>query len=82
MYNYMMQHPEYLTKDNDEGLRRAIKENYAYLMESSSIQYLIERNCEVTQVGELLDDKNYGIGMRKGKLNCWIEECQTQRIIT
>lgn len=69
MFNYMQQHPEFLTKDNDEGLRRAINENYAYLMESSSIQYMIERNCEVTQIGDLLDDKNYGIGMRKGKRN-------------
>lgn len=34
-------------------------------MESSSIEYMIERNCEVTQVGGLLDDKGYGIAMRK-----------------
>lgn len=67
MYNYMVQNPQYLTHDNNEGLERAINENYAYLMESSSIQYIIERNCDVTQIGDLLDDKNYGIGMRKGK---------------
>lgn len=67
MYQYMVNHPELLTQDNEEGLRRALTENYAYLMESSSIQYLIERNCEVTQIGDLLDDKNYGIGMRKGE---------------
>lgn len=38
-------------------------------MESSSIEYMIERNCEVTQVGGLLDDKGYGIAMRKSSKN-------------
>lgn len=67
MYNYMQQNPHLLTSSNIEGLDRATNENYAFLMESSSIQYIIERNCEVTQIGDLLDDKNYGIGMRKGE---------------
>lgn len=44
------------------------KENdYAFLMESSSIEYVTERHCEVTQVGGLLDDKGYGIAMKKSK---------------
>lgn len=36
-------------------------------MESSSILYETERKCNLTQVGDKLDDKNYGIGMRKGE---------------
>ena len=36
-------------------------------MESSSIDYNTERFCNLTQVGERLDDKNYGIGMRKSE---------------
>lgn len=67
MYNYMVQHPELMTKDNGQGLDWAKKKNlnYAFLMESSSIEYIIERNCDVTQVGGLLDEKGYGIAMRK-----------------
>lgn len=68
MYNYMVEHPEYMTKDNTQGLIWAKTKNYAFLMESSSIQYIIERNCDVTQVGDLLDEKGYGIAMRKGTL--------------
>lgn len=34
-------------------------------MESTSIEYLTERNCMVTQIGGLLDEKGYGIAMRK-----------------
>lgn len=66
----MVQHPEFMTKDNEQGLKWAKKKNnnYAYLMESSSIEYLIERNCDVTQVGDLLDEKGYGIAMRKSNV--------------
>ncbi|XP_039445715.1 glutamate receptor ionotropic, kainate 2 isoform X2 [Culex pipiens pallens] len=65
MYEYMMQNPELLTSSNPEGLNRAKTENYAFLMESSSIEYIVERECDVTQIGGLLDDKGYGIAMRK-----------------
>lgn len=72
MYKVMMANPSVLVYENDEGLRRAQSENYAYLMESTSLQYYTERFCNVTQVGDLIDDRNYAIGMRKGKLdrNC------------
>ena len=65
MYQYMVDHPEHMTSSNDEGLKRAKAGKYAYLMESSSIEYIIERNCEVTQVGGELDAKGYGIAMKK-----------------
>lgn len=67
MYEFMMAHPEYLTSSNPEGLHRVKTEDYAFLMESTSIEYLVERNCDVAQVGGLLDDKGYGIAMRKSK---------------
>jgi hypothetical protein len=54
-----------MTGSNDEGLERAKAGKYAYMMESSSIEYIIERNCEVTQVGGELDAKGYGIAMKK-----------------
>lgn len=36
---------------------------YAYLMESTTIEYVVERNCDLTQVGGMLDSKGYGIAM-------------------
>jgi hypothetical protein len=61
--------PSVFTTSNSEGVARVIKENgnYAFLMESVSIQYLIERHCELDQVGGQLDSKNYGIAMQKSK---------------
>lgn len=53
------------TTSNVEGVNKVVKEkgSYAFLMESTSIEYVIERNCELTQVGGLLDSKGYGIAM-------------------
>ncbi|XP_011502789.1 PREDICTED: glutamate receptor ionotropic, kainate 2-like [Ceratosolen solmsi marchali] len=66
MYQYMIDNAkEVLTSDNDEGKIKTINENYAFLMESSSIDYIQERECNLTQIGGLLDQKGYGIAMRK-----------------
>lgn len=54
-----------LVEDNDVGLSRVLNGTYAYFMESASIEYFTERYCNLTKVGDLLDDKSYGIGMRK-----------------
>lgn len=67
MWQFMSNHPEHLTSSNIEGVERVKTQNYAFLMESTSIEYTVERECDVTQVGGLLDDKGYGIAMRKSK---------------
>lgn len=43
------------------------KGSYAYLMESTTIEYVVERNCDLTQVGGMLDSKGYGIAMPPSK---------------
>lgn len=64
----MMDHAdEVLMETNEEGVWKVQQENYAYLMESTSIEYIQQRKCNVTQVGGLLDSKGYGIAMRKGR---------------
>ncbi|XP_011872397.1 PREDICTED: glutamate receptor ionotropic, kainate 2-like isoform X2 [Vollenhovia emeryi] len=66
MYNYMKAHAdEVLMESNEDGVWKVQNENYAYLMESSSIEYIKQRKCNVTQIGGLLDSKSYGIAMRK-----------------
>ena len=39
---------------------------YAFLMESTTIEYVIERECDTTQIGGLLDSKGYGIALPPG----------------
>ncbi|KAL9891638.1 glutamate receptor ionotropic, kainate 2 isoform X3 [Glossina fuscipes] len=65
MYEFMDSHPEYMTSTNAEGVTRVENENYAFLMESTTIEYITERRCTLTQVGTLLDEKGYGIAMKK-----------------
>ncbi|XP_020295440.1 glutamate receptor ionotropic, kainate 2-like isoform X1 [Pseudomyrmex gracilis] len=66
MYNYMKDHAdEVLIEKNEEGVWKVQHENYAYFMESTSIEYITQRKCNLTQIGGLLDSKSYGIAMRK-----------------
>ena len=44
---------------------RVARENgkYAFLMESTTVEYIVERQCDLTQIGGLLDSKGYGIAL-------------------
>lgn len=53
--------------DNDVGIKWAEESKYALFMESSSIEYNVERHCNLQQVGGKLDQKGYGIAMQKRK---------------
>jgi glutamate receptor, ionotropic, invertebrate len=67
MWQFMKENPDVWTSSNQEGIQRVKNSNgkYAFFMESSSIEYVVERECELAQVGGLLDAKGYGIAMRK-----------------
>ena len=53
---------------NKAGKERVHKDDgkYAFLMESTSVEYIVERECELTQIGGLLDSKGYGIALPPG----------------
>ncbi|XP_055939943.1 glutamate receptor ionotropic, kainate 2-like isoform X2 [Argiope bruennichi] len=74
MWAFMEKHPEVLMESNERGKEEVYKGNYAYLMESASIQFLTERECNLTQIGGLLDHKGYGIATKKGNgsLSSWL----------
>jgi len=54
------------SKNSKEGIARVIEGNYAFLMESTMIEYNVARNCDLMQVGSLLDSKGYGVGTPRG----------------
>nr|QRN45439.1 ionotropic glutamate receptor kainate 2-like isoform X3 [Carausius morosus] len=69
MFKYMLDNEEDVMSETNEIGEDRVKnkdEDYAFLMESSSIDYIVERHCHLTRVGGLLDNKGYGIAMRKG----------------
>ena len=56
-----------LVRNNKEGITRVLTTDYAMLMESTSIEYISQRNCNLTQIGGLIDSKGYGVGTPIGK---------------
>merc|ERR550519_248720 len=65
MANQMMHDPEVFTKTNSEGIDRVLNSsgNYAFILESPSAQYPAGQNCDLYQVGGLLNSKGYGIAV-------------------
>lgn len=57
--------PSVFLKDNNEGIARVKRDHrlFAFLMESATIDYHTQKECDLTKVGGKLDSKAYGIGM-------------------
>lgn len=49
--------PAVFTTTYEEGIRRVLEGNYAFLMESTMLDYIVQRDCNLTQIGGLLDTK-------------------------
>lgn len=49
--------PTVFVNSSREGIARAKAGNYAYLMESSMLEYYMERDCQLQRIGGLLDSK-------------------------
>ncbi|XP_071541826.1 glutamate receptor ionotropic, kainate 2-like isoform X4 [Panulirus ornatus] len=78
--------PSVFVQSYDEGVRRVLEGNYAFLMESSMLDYYVQRNCNLTQIGGLLDSKSYGIATPMGspwrdKISLAILELQEKGVI-
>lgn len=49
--------PPVFVKSYEEGIDRVLQGNYAFLMESTMLDYAVQRDCNLTQIGGLLDSK-------------------------
>ena len=63
--------PSVYTDGNKEGIERVVKEDggYAFFIEGASMEYQLERNCDLMQIGGKLDSKGYGIALPPGELH-------------
>ncbi|CAF2522856.1 unnamed protein product [Rotaria sp. Silwood2] len=66
IWKYMSNNPDVLANSNQEGIDRVKDGSYAFFMESTSIEYAVQHECNLTQIGGLLDNKGYGIGLPEG----------------
>ncbi|XP_011500631.1 PREDICTED: glutamate receptor ionotropic, kainate 3-like, partial [Ceratosolen solmsi marchali] len=56
---------KWMVTSNDQAIHLAKTENYAFIMESSSIEYIQYRECDLEQAGPLIDQKSYAIAYAK-----------------
>ncbi|XP_023247067.1 glutamate receptor ionotropic, kainate 2 [Copidosoma floridanum] len=87
MWRYMeSKQPSVFVSDYEEGIQKVLQGNYAFLMESTMLDYAVQRDCNLTQIGGLLDSKGYGIATPKGspwrdKISLAILELQEKGVI-
>ncbi|XP_076287766.1 glutamate receptor ionotropic, kainate 2 isoform X3 [Lasioglossum baleicum] len=78
--------PSVFVKSYEDGVKRVLEGDYAFLMESTMLDYAVQRDCNLTQIGGLLDSKGYGIATPKGspwrdKISLAILELQEKGVI-
>ncbi|KAM4567435.1 glutamate receptor ionotropic, kainate 3 isoform 1-T1 [Fundulus diaphanus] len=67
MWAFMSSRPRTsLVKSVEDGVQRVLKSDYALITESTTIDYITRRNCNLTRVGGIIDSKGYGIGTPLG----------------
>ena len=72
LYRVMSQNSdEVMMSSNKDGIDKVLLDqgSYAFFMESTTIEYVVERYCNLQQIGGLLDSKSYGIAVQQGKLD-------------
>ncbi len=57
-----------IVKSVEEGIHHVLTSDYAFLMESPAIEFVTQRNCNLTTIGSLIDSKAYGVGTPMGKI--------------
>ena len=58
MWRFMESHTaDTMVHSYEEGVTRVLNGSYAFLGESAMLDYLVQRNCNLTQIGGLLDSK-------------------------
>ncbi|XP_044762495.1 glutamate receptor ionotropic, kainate 2-like [Coccinella septempunctata] len=65
IFEHMRTHDDDMVKENADGVKLAMETQYAFFMENTAIDYEIQRHCNLAMYGDLLDNKGYGIAMRK-----------------
>jgi len=76
-------------QSNAEGIKKVLDGDgdYAFFMESSSAEYAITKNCQLTQVGGLINSNMYSIALPQGskyreEMNIAVLELNQQGVLT
>lgn len=50
----------------EEGMAKVKAGGYAFILESTTLKYMLKNDCDLIQIGDLFDDKGYGIAAPHG----------------
>ncbi|KAH9493109.1 Serine/threonine-protein kinase grik2 [Bulinus truncatus] len=79
MWQYMNRTKEQnFVKSLDEAIQKVKKGDYAYITESTTVEFVIHRHCDLMKVGGLLDSKGYGFATPQGSP---VREILTEEIL-
>ena len=69
LWNFMSSKENVQVQSYNEGIEKVLQEDgkYALFAESTVVDYIVDRRCDLKQVGGLLNSKSYGIGLPKSK---------------
>jgi len=67
LWNFMSSKENVQVQSYKEGIEKVLQEDgkYALFAESTVVDYIVDRRCDLKQVGGLLNSKSYGIGLPK-----------------
>lgn len=66
MWQFMSSHKGVMINNATQAIEKVKKGGYAYILESTMNEYYTQRDCDLTQIGDNLDSKGYGIGFPQG----------------
>jgi hypothetical protein len=61
MYRFMRLTPGSFVESVEEGMAKVKAGGYAFILESTTLKYMLKNDCDLIQLGDLFDDKGYGI---------------------
>ena len=64
----IISNPDVYVRSTADGVEKVKKGGFAYILESTSNEYVRERDCDLIQIGGLLDNKGYGFATPSGSM--------------
>ena len=64
----MSMQEDVFVSSSEEGIKRVKQGDYAYLAESTAVDYAVFRDCDLMKIGANLDSKGYGIATPTGRI--------------
>jgi len=63
-----MEKEDSMTRSNLEGVEKVLEEQggFAHIMETTSLDYVVARNCDLIKVGETFSPRTYGLAIPQG----------------